>query len=245
MVHRTEPPAMPFAEALGRKLLGPPTHFEGSCAHWSCPKCGSRKFHLRPVKAGLKDRFSCWSCDWWGDEADLLAHFYPRETWPDRQERLRRLRGQWERGEPVKQRLVGEHQMRAVATFSSPGPGIPGQNAYDRDPQMDHASEEADAAIAELLAYARDHEMGTDPDLLMFDMAAKALKLCAQYRLHPLGLAGRCDYVVWVEGTERKHRAECRDPDCDWRVCREYREKKAAVAKVPSNGKPAPKGRTV
>jgi hypothetical protein len=44
----------------------------------------------------LKDRFACWSCDWWGDEADLLRHFKPRQDYSARLVRLRRLREEYE-----------------------------------------------------------------------------------------------------------------------------------------------------
>jgi hypothetical protein len=81
-----------FLDWLVQRYLGPPTHREGDCPCWPCPKCGHRGWHVLPVKAGYKDRFRCWSCDFRGDEYDLLLHYHPRDPWEARKARAESLR---------------------------------------------------------------------------------------------------------------------------------------------------------
>jgi len=89
---------MTFFEFLCEHLLGPPWDERGGGeSYFDCPECGGSRFHTRPQKAGYKDRVSCWACGWWGDEMDLLRHFFPRETYAKRQQRLTSIRDAYER----------------------------------------------------------------------------------------------------------------------------------------------------
>jgi predicted RNA-binding Zn-ribbon protein involved in translation (DUF1610 family) len=71
---------MTFLEFVCEKLMGPPTSSRGDGqSTWNCPNCGHEsKFHTRPhdPRKG-KDKFSCWSCGYWGDQRDLVHHFNP------------------------------------------------------------------------------------------------------------------------------------------------------------------------
>jgi hypothetical protein len=84
---------MTLLEYCCRRRLGPPTHHEGDRPCWPCPQCGHRSWHVRPHKPPHKDRFSCSSCGWWGDEHDLLKHCDPAADYGVRLEQLARLRG--------------------------------------------------------------------------------------------------------------------------------------------------------
>src|SRR5215472_10314826 len=86
-----------FLKWLCEQLLGPPTHTEGGCPCWPCPACNHRSWHVRPPHPQHKDRFSCWRCLWWGDEADLVRWFHSGEDWPARRARLEQLRADYDR----------------------------------------------------------------------------------------------------------------------------------------------------
>lgn len=98
-----------FLEYLAEKLMGPSELHKGE-PRWNCPKCGHRGFHVRPHKPPHKDRCSCWTCGWWGDEHDLLAHFRPRLDYGRRLDRLDTLRQEYEAS-------------AAESAYHHPGPG--------------------------------------------------------------------------------------------------------------------------
>jgi hypothetical protein len=90
-----------FLEFVIEAVLGEPNHVIGngeSC--WTCPHCGSSKFHTRPSKPGEKDRWSCWSCGKWGDEFDLLTWAFPGDDYSVRQRRLDMLRLEFDASSP-------------------------------------------------------------------------------------------------------------------------------------------------
>ena len=102
---------MTFLRYVCERLLGPPERRRGEEC-WACPQCGRHRFHVRPHKPEHKDRWSCWACGWWGDEADLLRHFYPREDYGARLDRLEQLR-------------VEHAQANPEPLIFCPGPGSP------------------------------------------------------------------------------------------------------------------------
>lgn len=206
-------------EFIAEKLMGPPTRRRGNGeSEWPCPKCGHPRFHTRPHKPEFKDRFSCWRCpDFWGDAHDLLIHFYPRMTYDEQLAWLTEARREYE----------AEQTADTCSTSSHRGPGSAEsirQNAYDRDPCDDEFCDEADAAIAELLALLPDGAtlMPSQPSGEALVLCRKALEICAQHGLHPAGFAGRVGYVIWVHEMLRDHAANCDDPDCG-RECVELR----------------------
>ena len=100
---------MTFLQRLAIELIGPSEQHKGE-ERWPCPKCGHRGFHVRPPKPPYPIKFSCWSCGWWGDEHDLLAHYRPRLDYGQRMMVLDDLRRQWEALESSQiSRGVGEY----------------------------------------------------------------------------------------------------------------------------------------
>lgn len=85
---------MTLLEFVCHKLLGKPE--AGSC--WRCPYCDSSgpSFSVRPPKPGKPVKFKCHRCLVWGDEFDLLRHFYADEGYSLRRLRLQDLRAEWE-----------------------------------------------------------------------------------------------------------------------------------------------------
>lgn len=75
---------MTFLEYVCERLMGPPDGADGNTPTWPCPKCDHPRWHVRPHQPHYRDRFSCWSCQWWGDEHDLLKHFRPRLDFGER-----------------------------------------------------------------------------------------------------------------------------------------------------------------
>jgi hypothetical protein len=94
------PPAL--LHKLLIEWLGPPRerHASGEW-YWTCPACGSSRFHARPPKEGEKDRAACWTCDYFCDDADVLRRLFPQERWPERKARLERLQAEWQAGSQV------------------------------------------------------------------------------------------------------------------------------------------------
>jgi hypothetical protein len=211
---------MTFLEFVCQRLLGRPTHTEGGCPCWPCPRCGHRSWHVRPPSAVHKDRCSCWSCQWWGDEYDLLRQLFPGEMYPQRRARLEQYRAAYDReqeGNGVGARNGnGAAAADPAPTFLPRGRGFGGHamNPYDREPAMDEFSPAADEAVAELL----DGMGHLDPAArrAALRQCQLALSACARHQLHPDGLAARCGFVVWAEEGDERHRAECREPArCD------------------------------
>jgi hypothetical protein len=215
-----------FLEYVCMKLLGQPTHTEGGCPCWPCPRCEHRGWHVRPPSDTYKDRCSCWSCGWWGDAYDLLRQLCPQEKYPQRKVRLGQLRAEYDRegaaaaGAGAAAGAAGAGPRPGAAgpaatRFSSRGRGgVAHGNAYGRSPQEDEFCPAANEAIAELREALAHLSPEARRDTL--EHCQKALALCARYGLHPDGLAGRCGFQAWSGYIEDEHKAQCQDPQCDW-----------------------------
>lgn len=214
-----------FLEFVCQRLMGHPAFRSGGSPYWSCPRHedAHASFHIRPVKAGLKNRFSCWSCGWWGDVADLVKEFYPGEDWPRRRVRLERWRRDFESEQPETDdtRLL------------SPGMGTTQRSMNHhvclkrklRDsayvPEEDEFFSEADAAISEFLSYAGEPLVPAWRKKML--LVQHALEICAQHNLHSAAFAARVGFEEWKVDSDQRHLAECTDSDCDAIVCRSSR----------------------
>ena len=108
---------MTFLEWICERLLGPPEARKGE-ERWVCPWCEHRGFHIRPHKPPYRDRWSCWSCGQWGDGADLVRFYYPREDYGRRLDRLDQLRAEWEH--ELSSPGIGENQLEGIPAVFSP-----------------------------------------------------------------------------------------------------------------------------
>jgi hypothetical protein len=125
-------PDTTLLQYVAAHLMGPPD----SCgqpgeSYWTCPRCASPKWHTLPRREGYKDRFLCWACNYRGDEDDLLAWFYPRETYGQRVDRLGRLQAEYgglATPHPGEQnnRPVPQSQPPRAGAFPSRGSGFEG-----------------------------------------------------------------------------------------------------------------------
>ncbi len=177
-----------FLEFVCRELLGPPEGREGDSPTWPCPKCAKPKFHLRPPRAGNRDRFSCWSCDFWGDEADLLKQVFPEENYDDRLVRLSALRDEY--GRSGASRPPAPALGAGKAGFSSRGAGsTPAANdPYDPD----------GPAVAFAAMSRREREV-----------LAEAFALAGRHEVAVEALARYCfDFAEWVRKTGERHLAD-------------------------------------
>jgi hypothetical protein len=210
---------MTFLEFLCRKLIGLPHGRNGDSPTWPCPQCNHRNWHVRPPKPGLKDRFSCWRCAWWGDEADLMKQFYPSEDYSDRMRHLAALRAEWEQASPA-----------MVAPDSSlPGTGSGAAShclrcrMSDRryDPRADELAPAADSAMNDLFACVVAAVPDERDQMALLKHISGALKISARHAVHPLALAARCDLLGWTRTRDVDHVAACSDPKhCDDAPCR-------------------------
>ena len=88
---------MTFLEFICRKLIGPPVSERTYTPQWECPFCSREKLYIKRPDAKGKVRFKCWSCEKWGDAADLIAHFHPELTdYQDRCDLRDQLCLEWE-----------------------------------------------------------------------------------------------------------------------------------------------------
>lgn len=82
---------------LMTKWLGEPTRSRpDGHAEWPCPNCGRPTFSTRPHVEGMKDSFGCFSksCDFWGDELDVIWHMHPEMSYPRRLDKLEQYKGE-------------------------------------------------------------------------------------------------------------------------------------------------------
>lgn len=210
---------MTLLEYVCEKLLGPAVSSDGNGqSTWPCPRHDDpgASFHTLPHQPGkYKDRFRCWHCSFWGDEADILREVFPQDNPGQRRARLAALKIDYGREQP-------EHGAESPS-FISPGMGstnVEPTRVYDADPRQDEFSEAADAAFAELLEYLGN--LPNDEALFTISqVSARVLEICAEHKLHPLGLAGRIRAEVWIREMEQEHLEQCNDdPDCDHQCCR-------------------------
>lgn len=198
-----------FLEWVAFKLMGPPLYTKGDGeSYWECPRCGSRKWHTRPHREGMRDRYSCWSCQAWGDINDLAQEFASHTTI-----RLDMWQAEYDvYGEDT--RLIpdspGEkidrgdrtHRSRHTPVISSPGPtGI----SREDDPRR------IEMAYADL---SREEK----------NLLAIACQLARSKGVDPGALAYYCWHGrEWIAASNAAHLAECTDPECDAIVCRAAR----------------------
>jgi hypothetical protein len=124
---------MTFLQYLCTRLLGSPTSCKGEL-RWRCPACKRLCFRLRPHKPGFKDRFQCWGCNLWGDEADLLRDFHPGEPYDQRLDRLKELRVEYDRSGAATAQLTPRGKLSlstgaGAAPSPFPRPGDAGSGA--------------------------------------------------------------------------------------------------------------------
>jgi hypothetical protein len=193
---------MTFLEFVCESLLGPPATARGDGqSTWDCPRCGKGygKFHTRPHKPEYKDRFSFWSCQWWGDEAELMRFAYPAERYPQHLCRLEDLRAQYEREGKADQAPV-------VEVSSSRGTG---SRTQDPDYRTDCES------VASEWAALTEEERG---------VLVAAVGIARGHKVELEGLAWYAwNFVKRIREREEAHRAVCTDPKCDAAVCRRAR----------------------
>jgi hypothetical protein len=195
-VHR-----MTFLEFTARRLLGPPTYDRGDGqSDWPCPRCGSRGWHTRPSSPRHRDRFSCWSCRWWGDEFDLLREFGRAG-----------LLAEWRREHQEQQEAAVTTTPNDDGTGPGRGPDFPprGRETGATRPNADRRS--LDLAQANLLP-------GEHQALVTAAAAARREGVDLE------ALAAKCrGFDEWVEQSTARHLAECQDPVCDAVCCRAAR----------------------
>jgi hypothetical protein len=111
------PTTTTFLQYVAALVCGEPIR-GGQPGEWyfTCPMCDSDEFHTLPIRAGQKDRFKCWKCDFWGDEHDLLRHWpadgEPRPT-------IEELRREYESGEAPGISSRGRGQQADRARFEA------------------------------------------------------------------------------------------------------------------------------
>jgi hypothetical protein len=224
---------MTFLEFLCAELLGPPTFVRGDGeSHWPCPQCDSRKFHTRPARPGLKDRFSCWSCNWWGDEADLLKHFFPEETYDDRLERLDAYREVYRRQGAAGRQLTPGREEAPPTPDPAPCPAcghaVPGGQA-SLLPRGSGREEADDTDLYRTLAGDKDLRRKIDAawaDLTPGERMHLAAAHCIARRHEvPTAVLARYAYemIEWWREADRRHFESCDDPKCEAVVCRAAR----------------------
>jgi len=149
---------MTLLEYLLIHYIGEPTRIVGKGeSYFDCPQCGSDSFHTLPNKPLFKHRAKCWSCDFRGDEADMLKEFHPDETWQDRRQRMEQLFRDWRKAYPKAQhgKANPERNGKRCDVPSSNITGDRGHCAWQRE--CDRA-ERVGAAVAELINGLHQHE---------------------------------------------------------------------------------------
>jgi hypothetical protein len=178
--------------------LGPPhTVSYSGAAYFECPFCGSPKFHVRPVAPRTKTRYSCWSCDQFGDAHDW--QLWRKEQYGDHGGKRtpptghRPGVGQKTEELPLASDWVKEQSPTYVRQYLG---GLASIATMVID-QLVSGKEADPTTLSNLRAMLRDlagmkPEPATDPD----------------------------DWInnLWTE--EIVHMEECRDPDCDYACCR-------------------------
>jgi hypothetical protein len=199
-------PTMTFLEYVAERLLGPPARHTATHgdSYWCCPfhNDTNPSFHTMPSKPGFKDRWMCFSCGMRGDEADLMKGMMPGEDWNRRRARLMEWQQDYERE-------------AAASDVFSPGTGRWTDPSTRHEEQERRLAESAwpDLTDAERLELIRIKDKVGDVSL---DALAKVCR----------------DYKESFERSDQLHRAECKDPNCEARVCR--------MARVTRNGELGP-----
>jgi hypothetical protein len=126
---------MTLLEYVAEKLLGPSDRY----GYWDCPRCGKHKFHCKPHKPPHPDKFKCFACDFWGDEFDLLRHFFPGEKYRQLETRLHGFQLEYDRD-------VQEGRVSQPTIFS---PGIATDDEHDKVADFDWVIEAEQRHLAE------------------------------------------------------------------------------------------------
>jgi hypothetical protein len=196
---------MTFLQYVAECLLGPPARRTGTDgeSYWVCPFHGGDSFHTMPHKPDIKDRYHCFGCGARGDEADLMAGLMPGEDWNRRRARLLEWRQDYER-----EGAASEHFLPGTGSRTDPG--------TRREEQERRLAECAwpDLTDAECLELIRIKDKVGDE--LSLDVLAKVCR----------------DYKEWFVAWDAQHRAECRDPNCEARVCRMARQTRNGTARL-------------
>jgi hypothetical protein len=200
---------MTFLQYVCEQLIGPPTSSRSDGqSHWSCPRCGSWKFHTKPHKPEYRDRFKCWPCDWWGDEADLLLHFHPREDYGARQDRLASLREDYDR--EMGRGAAAGHSGPSSGPVGGPPSSSPGEAGSPRT-KVDRRSLEV--AWADLTKDERE-------------LLADALTVL-ENKVSGVDFYALMEYCLAAENgfrlSSQQHLEWCQDPECDAWICRAAR----------------------
>jgi hypothetical protein len=207
---------MIFLEYVCRQLMGPPAYGRT----WRCPFHDDHNpsFNVRPPKAGYKDRYRCWGCDAWGDEADIVKHFFPNESYTERLERLKDLRAEFEAGghaePPPSSRGVGSIEVLCPECLSS---------MSAEDIELETFSARMNRLGRDLIcAYGEP----TSPEEFRraWKFAQLVLETCVKEGIHPAVMASKIGFLEWTHGRELEHAETCGDCHCDWSYCVERRK---------------------
>jgi hypothetical protein len=213
-----------FLEFVIESELGPPCSRSSGRSTWHCPfhDDGTPSFCTRPVPAGGKERWKCYGCGLWGDEHDFLKGMGVRD-YGDRLNKLRELREAYERDQPT-----DDTPLIPQGTGSTPRYHVCilcRMKDRDYNPEVEADSEDANRAVAGILECLNEPQPKTQTDQSVALRRMKAcLELCAAHDLHPLALAARLGWEIWIREGDAKHMAECDDPRCENSCCRRRRE---------------------
>lgn len=201
-----------FLEYVFCRLLGPPV----SGNSYRCPYCEDLKPRLmiNPPRAGCKIKFRCHRCQMFGDEHDVLK-LVGVYNYTDRLVKLKELRAEYEAAVNAATE-TGAAIPAGVGPAVPPSPGEAGSQVAVRPRYPDDCGlpgdwRSVDAAFANVTEDERQAIL-------------KAYEVTRREKVSFIALAVSCmDFENFVKRTDEYHLAECDDPDCDTRVCREAR----------------------
>ena len=191
---------MTFLEYVARQLMGPPQ----TGTYWHCPFCDSDhgSFMVRRPKAGCRVRYKCLRCDAWGDESDLIKHFYPREDYGQRVDRLATMRSEFERGAKPKS-PVSPLRGRGSLTFIEG----PRNDWHDVEIVWNDYRDDLD-----------DFEVGYSFALGLLSQLAER---CEKNNVSMEAIVKYWkDFDTCIFEMDQRHMEECDNPDCEAAVCR-------------------------
>lgn len=199
---------MTLLEFVCDRLMGPPVC--GSC--WRCPYCDSSgaSFSVRPPKGDFPIKFKCFRCDRWGDELDLLEHFYPDDDKSQIYSRWTKLRRQYESARP-----------ESKSSFSLRGTGHTGSVCQKRSV---HRDDPRDVALvwANLGDDFRDDDEISNA--LLVRVLSPIVERCEASNVSVPAFLKYCrDFEDFIRKSDRLHLTECDDPVCNATVCRAAR----------------------
>jgi hypothetical protein len=188
---------MTFLEFVATKLMGP--------RPWLCPFHNERhsSFSIRPPKGDYPIKYKCFACGAWGDEFDLVRHFYPKDDYNRRLDRVRFLKLEYEAtyGKPNERRL--NDTKPATARFPS--------GDYKNDDRRWQAVNEAFDEVTQEVGHGKS-----------FEDFIRIAQICERYGCDMKDFAKYCqEFFDWIDEGDRRHLTECDDLDCDFYVCRE------------------------